>query len=321
MMKKIISTVLTLAMSVSAVMAVSAENIPSVYVDDVKIAFADQGAVIVDDRTLVPARGVFEAMGATVSWDGETRTVQINSEDNLKRIYLVIDNKDMTVYTFANMFTAEENIVTLDVAPQILNDRTMIPLRAISEAMGSDVKWDAEAYSVYIVTEPKAETAPDAPVADSDKTVLSLSASADTVSEGETIDVYVNVSSIPENAFISGVTALISYSAEDFELVSSTLYNNEKDVPSIIGGDNAVYEENAAKITYITTDKTMVSGTVAKLTFKAKTAKGGEFSLINSYDTIRGYNTALTLSLNGKTTSLEGDNVYIDTTAVTVAGK
>ena len=347
MMKKIISTVLTLAMSVSAAVAVYAENSPAVYVDDVKIEFADQKAVIVDSRTLVPARGVFEAMGASVNWDGDTRTVQIDSKDGIKRVYLVIDDANMKVYTFESIFNATENVVTLDVAPQILNDRTMIPLRAISEAMGSDVKWDADAYSVYISTKteesapvvtpapeatdvpvsgdpstPEATDAPEATEAPvTDKTSLSLSLSADAISEGETIDVYVNVSELPDNSYVESITALISYSTEDFELVSSTLYNNDKEIPAVVGGENATYEENAAKITYITSDKTIVSGTVAKLTFKAKTGKGGEFALVNSYDTIRGYNTYLTLKLNGETTDWSGEKLFIDTKAVTVAGK
>ena len=347
MMKKIISTVLTLAMSVSAAVAVYAENSPAVYVDDVKIEFADQKAVIVDSRTLVPARGVFEAMGASVNWDGDTRTVQIDSKDGIKRVYLVIDDANMKVYTFESIFNATENVVTLDVAPQILNDRTMIPLRAISEAMGSDIKWDADAYSVYISTKteesapvvtpapeatdvpvsgdpstPEATDAPEATEAPvTDKTSLSLSLSADAISEGETIDVYVNVSELPDNSYVESITALISYSTEDFELVSSTLYNNDKEIPAVVGGENATYEENAAKITYITSDKTIVSGTVAKLTFKAKTGKGGEFALVNSYDTIRGYNTYLTLKLNGETTDWSGEKLFIDTKAVTVAGK
>ena len=163
-MKKVVSLIAAAAMfaAVSGA-AIAADNNPAVYVNNAKIFFDDQEATIVDDRTLVPARGVFEAMGAKVDWDGEARVVTIETGDGTTAIKLTIDNDNMVVYDIMSMFAnalssggasakADQKTIELDVAPQIINDRTMIPLRAISEAMDATVEWNGEAYCVDIRT-------------------------------------------------------------------------------------------------------------------------------------------------------------------------
>ena len=84
-----------------------------------------------DDRTLVPVRFIAESFGAKVGWDGNTQTVTVESAG--KTITLVIDSKKMTVGS---------ETVELDVPAQTINDRTLIPLRAIVEALGKQVFWD-----------------------------------------------------------------------------------------------------------------------------------------------------------------------------------
>lgn len=153
MKKQIVSIVTACAMTAAMGISAFAEgNNPSVYVDGTKIEFEDQEAVIVDERTLVPVRGVFEAMGASVNWDGEERSVTVKSANGIDRAVLVIDNNVMTTYHFTSLFNSDKKEVELDVPPQIMNDRTMVPLRAISEAIGADVQWDGENYSVVITT-------------------------------------------------------------------------------------------------------------------------------------------------------------------------
>ena len=87
--------------------------------------------VIVKGRTLVPIRAIIEEMGGSISWDGTERKVTITLKNT--KIELWIDKKSALV----NGATKE-----LDVEPQIINSRTMIPLRFVTENLGCSVQWD-----------------------------------------------------------------------------------------------------------------------------------------------------------------------------------
>lgn len=99
----------------------------------------DQPPVTRNDRTLVPVRAIFETMGATVSWDEETYTVTAVRGD--RTLTLQIDNQTMTV-------NGEE--VVLDVPPLQMNDRTLVPVRAVADGLYSDIYWDEETQTVSI---------------------------------------------------------------------------------------------------------------------------------------------------------------------------
>ncbi len=107
-------------------------------VDGVQVVF-DQAPVIQDGRTLVPMRAIFEAMGANVEWDGDTRTVTGTKGDTV--VKMTIDNSVISV---------NGNNVTLDVAPTIINGRTMVPARAVAEAFNAKVEWDNATRTVII---------------------------------------------------------------------------------------------------------------------------------------------------------------------------
>ncbi len=134
-------TVIAAAIMAVSVVNVSAENEITVTVNGSSVAF-DQPPVIENDRTLVPLRAIFEALGAEVDWNDETRTV--TAEKNDVKISLTIDNAYMKV--------GEEN-VKLDTPAKIINDRTMVPVRAISEAFMCDVQWDGDTRQVIITSE------------------------------------------------------------------------------------------------------------------------------------------------------------------------
>ena len=87
--------------------------------------------VIEDDRTLVPMRFLFEQMGADVEWDQATRTATATMDGTT--VAFSIDNT-----------TAEVNgaAATMDVPARLINDKTMVPLRFLSEKMGYTVTWD-----------------------------------------------------------------------------------------------------------------------------------------------------------------------------------
>ena len=103
-------------------------------------------ATIVEGRTLVPLRAIFEALGASVEWDNVTRTV--TSERGSDVISLTVG---------ADTFYKNDEPIELDVPAQIINDRTMVPARAIAEAYGVGVDWDAATRTV-ILTSPVVPT-------------------------------------------------------------------------------------------------------------------------------------------------------------------
>ena len=99
-------------------------------------------ATIVEGRTLVPLRAIFEALGASVEWDQATRTVS----STLGEDYI-----SLAVGSTTLIKNGED--VTLDVPAQIINDRTMVPARAIAEAYGVGVEWDAASRTVILTQE------------------------------------------------------------------------------------------------------------------------------------------------------------------------
>lgn len=113
----------------------------SVQLDGEEIAF-DTPPMIKNGRTMVPIRGVFEAMGAFVTWNDEERQVVIS-----------LDNKIIVLTAESTVMTAGDQEITLDVPVVIVNDRTFIPLRAVSESLGCEVSWDNEERRASIVTE------------------------------------------------------------------------------------------------------------------------------------------------------------------------
>ena len=120
---------------------VSLENPIKVLLNGKQIEF-DQPPIIQDGRTLVPLRAIFEAMEATVLWDNETKTVTSIKLDTI--IVLKIGD---------NILKKNKDEIELDVPAQIVNGRTLVPVRAIAESFGSDVGWDGATKTVIITQE------------------------------------------------------------------------------------------------------------------------------------------------------------------------
>lgn len=114
------------------------KSLITVTVND-KIIDFDQPPTIIDGRTLVPLRAIFEALGATVDWNGDTQTV--TSKQGKTTITLTIND---------NKMYKDGKAITLDVPAQMMNDRTLVPVRAVAEAFGCDVDWDSETQKVII---------------------------------------------------------------------------------------------------------------------------------------------------------------------------
>lgn len=110
----------------------------SVNVNNTPITF-DQNPLIINGRTLAPVRAIFEALGATVEWKNDTREV-ISTKGDVT-ITMAIDST--TMYKNGNP-------ITLDVAPQIIGGRTLVPVRAIAEAFNCKVEWNNDTQTVII---------------------------------------------------------------------------------------------------------------------------------------------------------------------------
>ncbi len=101
----------------------------------------DAPPVIVDDRTLVPIRRIAEAFGAEVGWD-----------ENAQIVTIVKDGITIVMEIGKTTYTVNGEEKTLDVPAQIMSDRTMIPVRAVSESFECRVDWNEE-NQVVIITE------------------------------------------------------------------------------------------------------------------------------------------------------------------------
>lgn len=99
------------------------------------VPFIDTAA----DRTLVPIRFVSEALGADVEWNAGDRQVRI--ADASKVLILTIGSQDVLVDGTGS---------TIDCAPEIVSDRTFVPLRFVSETLGAQVDYSAQTKEITI---------------------------------------------------------------------------------------------------------------------------------------------------------------------------
>ena len=101
------------------------------------------GAIIMENRTMVPFRAVFEELGADmIQWDKETKTITGVKGDTT--IILSIGN---------NVCFVNGEPQTVEVPPVILNSSTLVPLSFISEKLGYHVGWHASSKTVKIMSE------------------------------------------------------------------------------------------------------------------------------------------------------------------------
>ncbi|MCH5188143.1 MAG: hypothetical protein J1F63_07040 [Oscillospiraceae bacterium] len=98
---------------------------------------SDVDPIIHNDRTLVPIRAVFEAMGAQVSWDGNTAKC-------------ILDENTVEITPDSDTFLFNGRNRSLDAPAVTEYGRIMVPIRAIAEALGGDVYWNSKTYTVEI---------------------------------------------------------------------------------------------------------------------------------------------------------------------------
>ena len=139
MKKRTISIALIFAMALG-MMGMPAYALSGVIVvlDGKTLAF-EVAPQIINSRTMVPLRAIFEAMGAKVEWDGATQTVTATKDSTV--VILKIGSTSPTV---------NGKVVAIDQPGVIVNGRTLAPLRFVAEAFGGEVMWDGATQTVSI---------------------------------------------------------------------------------------------------------------------------------------------------------------------------
>jgi hypothetical protein len=132
-------------------------SLPGLAADDITLVIDGQKIedeprpLILNDRTLVPVRLISEKLGAVVEWNDQNRTVGISSGD--RSIKLMIDSH-LVEYN-----DGERTFDLCDVPPRIIGDRTFVPIRLVSNALGVHVDWDDASRTVYVDSTREADIA------------------------------------------------------------------------------------------------------------------------------------------------------------------
>jgi hypothetical protein len=105
------------------------------------VSFPDAQPQMVNGRVLVPLRGVFEAIGATVLWDPSTQSISASS--GRRHVKLRIGDNEANV---------DGKIVEMDTPPEITAGSTLVPLRFLSQSLGAHVDWEPQQDLVAVTT-------------------------------------------------------------------------------------------------------------------------------------------------------------------------
>lgn len=141
-MKKKITLLLStllLACSFLTVQPAQAQDI-TVTIDGEQLQ-TDQTPIIYNSRTLVPLRSIFEALGAEVNWYQAYGSISCYRND--ASLSLTVNDH----YAYIN-----GSQVYIDQPPIIVNNRTLVPVRVVSEALGATVVWDNDNRAVIITS-------------------------------------------------------------------------------------------------------------------------------------------------------------------------
>lgn len=123
------------------------------YINDQYI-WIDSAPVIRNDRTMLPIRVVAEALGATVEWDDDTKTVSVETAGGGHTFLITIGNPNIWVWNYPGGYDFDPrkgSLPPLDSVAFIENGRTYLPVRFVAEALGAEVSWDNSTRTVTIV--------------------------------------------------------------------------------------------------------------------------------------------------------------------------
>ena len=136
---KSFSIIFILVMLLSVCLPISANSPVKVNINTEAVDF-DVEPMLINGRTMVPMRAIFEKLGWAVLWDDETNTATAYKSAT-EYISITIGASFMDTFS---------GPVPLDVPALIVNNRTLVPLRAVSESFKYIVNWDDNTYTVNI---------------------------------------------------------------------------------------------------------------------------------------------------------------------------
>ena len=160
--KKFVSSIISVMSIVVIFMGLAsvayADTTPiKVQLDGEVVDFTDENGNVVNpdiinNRTMVPMRKIFEEFEMNVEWNAEERSITATNDE--KKIFLAIGELEATVENIASG-NSEKEVITLDSAPVILNNRAMVPVRFVAESIEKKVGWDATERTVIIIDSEK----------------------------------------------------------------------------------------------------------------------------------------------------------------------
>ena len=139
-MNKIKVMIFTIFLLCLSFITANASDDISLYINGKKTD-TDVAPIAIEGRTFVPARSIFEKLGAEVTWIGSRQQIIIRSV----KTRIVLNLGSDTAYV-------NNDSVQMDVAPMVVDQRTLIPVRFVSEELGYNVRWEPSDNSVHIDT-------------------------------------------------------------------------------------------------------------------------------------------------------------------------
>lgn len=139
MKQKILSLICILVLALALLPSAAMAATPTLYLNDADVT-AEASPVIVDGTTLVPLRFIGEKLGYTVDWDNDKRGASMSK-----------DGQTYTMFEGSNIaYDKNGNETILGAAMQLMNEKSMVPLRFLSESIGLSVHWDQAVYAVFV---------------------------------------------------------------------------------------------------------------------------------------------------------------------------
>ena len=302
---------------------------------------------IINNRTMVPMRKIFELFKATVGWTEETQTVVATTD--AKEITLTIGSATAKI---KDLNTKEETIITLDQAPIISENRTLVPVRFIAEGLDKTVGWDDSQRAVIIIDE--------AVLADELKSKVPALEKLFALNIGEmgpyksvsdifgTLSYLDTDSKIDENIQVSGTAAIevdmlenmeadisLETSGSDGQIMAALKQQNYdkfdaklilKDGKVYVGlNDNGEFKWTDASESINSVDVPSTPNTLGKITNYAETitlikSYVGELNL-KSYENMESIISMLGLFINDETLRVDEDGFILDLDFVSIYEK
>ncbi len=263
-----------------------------VYVDGQALSF-DVPPNMIQGRVLVPLRGIFERLGATVDFDPQTQ--HIVAVRGPQTVELTIGSRQARV---------NSNAALLDVPAFTIAGRTMVPLRFISESLGANVQWIEASQTILIGS---TGASPPPPVPSPGQTISGRLLS---VSSGDHPQIVVRSDNQDYTILVLPETAIFRYNAQGNAGGSAPLGSLQR-------GDHVVVDVNGQKQAVKITAQYRVgaSGRIATVNGRNRTVtltNGESFVVLNDARiTLNGQGADFSAFQNGRTARflvIEGTN-------------